>query len=85
MALLAGLWRKAGLFDFGICLRFAALEEDDQAKDAVERLSKGHCNPSVIVTLRSHQELVDALAGLPGLAGWAVDFRRRYLDLSPVS
>jgi hypothetical protein len=39
------------------------------------RLEVGHC---------SHEELVEALATVPGLKSWADDFERRYLNLAPV-
>jgi hypothetical protein len=84
MALLAGLWRKAGKFDFGICL-VAALRDDFDALEAVDRLSAGHANPSLIVRHRSHEELVDALAAVPGLENWATDFQRRYINTDPVN
>lgn len=84
MALLAGLWRKSGGFDFGICL-VAALADDDAAIDAVDRLSAVHNNPSYIVRHCSHEELVEALGTVPGLERWASEFSRRYLDLTPAT
>ena len=84
MALLAELWRKAGGFDFGICL-VAALREDTDAIEAVDRLSAVHGDPSQIVRHRSLEEIVEALGTVPGLDRWASDFRRRYLDLSPLT
>jgi hypothetical protein len=82
MALLAELWRRAGGFDFGLCV-VAALADDVEAVEAVERLSRVHLNPSYIVRHRAHEELVEAFATISGLEAWGADFRRRYLDLGP--
>jgi hypothetical protein len=83
MALLAALWRKAGAFEFGLCI-VAALEDDTDAIDAVDRLSAVHNNPSSIVRHYSHEGLVQALGTVTGLESWAEKFRCRYLDLGPV-
>ena len=83
MALLAGLWRESSTLDFGICV-VAALAEDADAAEAVDRLSAVHGNASAIVRHRSLEDLVEALGAVPGLGEWATDFQRRYLDLDPV-
>lgn len=84
MALLASRWRIAGGFDFGICL-VAALAEDKDAAEAYERVAAAHVNPHYLLSLRSHDVLVDAFEQLPGMERWASDFRQRYLDTTPVN
>lgn len=84
MALLAALWRTVGRFEVGVCL-VAALGEDDDAREAVDRLDAVHSDPHTPVQFVSHAALVDGLGTIPGLESWATDFSTRYLDLSPLA
>lgn len=84
MTLLASMWRVAGHFDFGVCL-VAALDEDGEAIEAVERLGEAHVNASHMVRHRTHDELVKAIGLVAESPAWGLEFTHRYLDTNPIN
>lgn len=57
---------------------------DPGAKAAVAGLSDCHREPASVLRAGTLESLVDALSRLPEAAEFATDFRRRYLNTSPV-
>ena len=59
-------------------------EGDPGAERAIKGLESQLHQPSSLLRAATYEELMSKFADMPNLRSWAGEFRRRYLDLSPV-
>ena len=82
-ALLALSLRHKGKYDLGHAVVIAC-RGDSGAEKAVAGLRSELVEPESLIRSVALEELVDAFVARPATKAWALEFRRRYLDLSPV-
>jgi hypothetical protein len=82
--LLAAATRADGGFRIGHAVVIAG-QDDQAARRAVSALKAELDDPDGLLRSVSLERLVEECLGEPLLAGWAAEFRRRYLDLSPIA
>lgn len=83
-ALLAHSLRRTSEYDAGHVVVISC-EGDAAAANAIAGLSAKLCEPASLLRSTTYEALIDALACIPESSHWAKKFRRRYLDLSPVT
>ena len=83
-ALLAHSLRSTGEFDEGRVVVLSC-RGDAGAERAIAGLSAELRDPPALLRSATYEELVAAFDSEPELSSWAADFRRRYLDLTPVN
>ena len=83
-ALLAHSLRSTGEFDEGRVVVLSC-QGDAGAERAIKRVSAELRDPPALLRSATYEALVAALASEPELSSWAAEFRRRYLDLTPVN
>jgi hypothetical protein len=83
-ALLAAATRETGGYQLGHAVVIAG-QDDHTAQRAVVAVSAELDQPDALLRWVSLEPLVEHCQLPPSLAGWAAEFRRRYLDLAPVA
>ncbi len=83
-ALLAHSLRSTDEFDEGRVVVLSC-RGDAGAERAIAGLSAELRDPPALLRSATYEELVAAFDSEPELSSWAADFRRRYLDLTPVN
>ena len=83
-ALLAHSLRSTDEFDEGRVVVLSC-RGDAGAERAITGLSAELRDPPALLRSATYEELVAAFDSEPELSSWAADFRRRYLDLTPVN
>lgn len=82
--LLAAATRETGGYQLGHAVVIAG-QDDPTAGRAVAAVGAELDQPDALLRWVSLERLVEHCQLQPSLAGWAAEFRRRYLDLSPVA
>ena len=82
-ALLTHSLRSTDEFDDGHVVVLSC-EGDGGAQAAITGLESELRDPSALLRSATYEELVSTFASEPDLSSWALEFRRRYLDLAPV-
>lgn len=83
-ALLAHSLRRTSEYDRGHVVVISC-KGDAAAERAIGGLSAELCEPASLLRSTTYEALIDILVCIPESSCWAKKFRRRYLDLSPVS
>ena len=83
-ALLAHSLRRTSEYDRGHVVVISC-EGASAAEKAIAGLSAELCEPASLLRSTTYEALIDVLVCVPESSCWAKKFRRRYLDLSPVS
>jgi hypothetical protein len=83
-ALLAAATRETGGYQLGHAVVIAG-QDDHTAQRAVAAVSAELDQPDALLRWVSLERLIEHCQLQPSLAGWAAEFRRRYLDLAPVA